>query len=182
MTTKRQQIMSGREIKRSLARLVLQIIERNNGVENLALVGIHTGGVFLAERVKKMIFAHEEVDIPVGSLDISLYRDDWSLAAQSPMVKETNIDFKVEKYDVILIDDVLFTGRTIRAALDAIMDFGRPHSIQLAVLVDRQCGRELPIQPNYAGYELLESVEDHVEVLLSEKAGHDEVLLIPRQL
>jgi pyrimidine operon attenuation protein/uracil phosphoribosyltransferase len=179
MTNKKKQIMSGRDIERSLARIVLQIIERNAGGEKLAVVGIHTGGVFLAERIKTLIAKQENINIPQGSLDISLYRDDWSLASQSPMVKETNIDFQVEDYTIILVDDVLFTGRTIRAALDAIMDFGRPRSIQLAVLVDRQCGRELPIQPNYAGYELLETISDHVEVLLTEKDGSDKVLLTP---
>ncbi|NOX25452.1 MAG: bifunctional pyr operon transcriptional regulator/uracil phosphoribosyltransferase PyrR [Deltaproteobacteria bacterium] len=179
MTCGRRQIMSGRDIERSLARIVLQIIERNYGVEKLAIVGIHTGGVFLAKRIKGIIVEKEGVDIPLGSLDISLYRDDWSLASQSPMVKETNIDFQVEDYTIILVDDVLFTGRTIRAALDAIMDFGRPRSIQLAVLIDRQFGRELPIQPNYAGYELIERQNDHVDVLLTEKDGRDEVLLIP---
>ncbi len=179
MSRQKRQIMSSRDIERSLARMVLQIIERNYGGEKLAIVGIHTGGVFLAERIKNLISQRENIDIPQGSLDISLYRDDWSLASQTPMVKETHIDFQVEDYTIILVDDVLFTGRTIRAALDAIMDFGRPKSIQLAVLIDRQCGRELPVQPNYAGYELLETIRDHVEVFLTEKDGHDEVLLIP---
>ena len=179
MTIQKRRIISALDIERSLARIVLQIIERNNGVEKLAVVGIHTGGVFLAERIRAIIAGQEKVDVPLGSLDISLYRDDWSLASQSPNVKETNIDFQVEGYNIILVDDVLFTGRTIRAALDAIMDFGRPHSIQLAVLIDRQFGRELPIQPNYVGYELVERINEHVEVLLNEKDGHDEVLLIP---
>jgi len=179
MTIQKRQLMSALDVERSLARIVLQIIERNNGVDKLAVVGIHTGGVFLAKRIKTIIAEQENVDIPLGSLDITLYRDDWSLASQSPKVKETNINFQVEDYNIILVDDVLFTGRTIRAALDAIMDFGRPHSIQLAVLIDRQCGRELPIQPNYVGYELFEKINEHVEVLLNEKDGHDEVLLIP---
>jgi len=179
MSKQKRRLMSALDIERSLARLVLQIIERNNGVDKLAVVGIHTGGVFLAERIRAIIADKEKIDVPLGSLDISLYRDDWSLASQSPKVKETNINFQVEDYNIILVDDVLFTGRTIRAALDAIMDFGRPHSIQLAVLIDRQCGRELPIQPNYVGYELFEKISEHVEVLLNEKDGHDEVLLIP---
>ncbi len=181
MSHKQQCVMSNCDIERSLNRIVLQIIERNYGGEKLAIVGIHTGGVFLAERIRTMISEREKIDIPLGSLDITLYRDDWSLASQNPMVKETNIKFHVEDYTIILVDDVLFTGRTIRAALEAIMDFGRPRSIQLAVLIDRQCGRELPIQPNYVGYELFETINDHVEVLLAEKGGHDEVLLIPNR-
>lgn len=178
---KKRQIMSANDINRSLARVVLQIIEQNNGVENVAVVGIHTGGVFLAERIKNIIFERENFEVPFGSLDISLYRDDWSLAAQNPLVKKTDIHFSVEDYTIVLVDDVLFTGRTIRAALDAIMDFGRPKSIQLAVLVDRKCGRELPIQPNYAGLEVLESVNEHVDVLLHESGDRDSVVLISNE-
>lgn len=173
-----RQIMSAPDIERSLARMVLQILEQNNGVDNLAIVGIHTGGVYLAERMNKLIKEQENVQVPIGSLDITLYRDDWSLAAQSPVVKMTDIKFAVEEYTIVLVDDVLFTGRTIRAALDAIMDFGRPRSIQLAVLIDRKCGRELPVQANYVGLEVLESLNEHVNVLLDEKDEHDEVLLV----
>ena len=173
-----RQIMSALDMERSLARIVLQILEQNNGVDNLAIVGIHTGGVFLADRIKKLIDDKEKVGVPTGSLDITLYRDDWSLASQSPMVKMTDIKFAVEEYTIILVDDVLFTGRTIRAALDAIMDFGRPRSIQLAVLIDRKCGRELPVQPNYSGLEVLETVNEHVNVLLVEKDGYDEVIMV----
>jgi pyrimidine operon attenuation protein/uracil phosphoribosyltransferase len=170
--------MSALDMERSLSRIVLQILEQNNGVENLAIVGIHTGGVYLANRIKKIIHEQEKVDVPIGTLDITLYRDDWSLASQSPMVKMTDIKFPVEEYTIILVDDVLFTGRTIRAALDAIMDFGRPRSIQLAVLIDRKCGRELPVQPNYSGIEVLESVDEHVNVHLVEKDGRDEVIMV----
>ncbi len=173
--------MSEQDIERSLARIVLQIIEQNNGVNNVAIVGIHTGGVYLAERIKNLIEEHENLKVPWGSLDITLYRDDWSLAVQNPMVKKTDIQFAVEEYTIILVDDVLFTGRTIRAALDAIMDFGRPQNIQLAVLIDRKCGRELPIQPNYVGLEVLETVNEHVNVLLKEKDGEDEVVLLCEQ-
>lgn len=170
--------MSATDMQRSLDRIVLQILEQNNGVENLAVVGIHTGGVYLAERIKKIIAEREGVNVPVGSLDITLYRDDWSLAAQNPMVKKTDIKFAVEDYTIVLIDDVLFTGRTIRAALDAIMDFGRPRCIQLAVMIDRKCGRELPIQANFVGLEVLETIDEHVHVTLIEKDGHeDEVVL-----
>lgn len=178
MTIISRQIMSANDMQRSLDRIVLQILEQNNGVENLALVGIHTGGVFLAERIRKIIAEREGVQVPTGSLDITLYRDDWSLAAQNPMVKKTDIKFAVEEYTIVLVDDVLFTGRTIRAALDAIMDFGRPRCIQLAVLIDRKCGRELPIQPNFVGLEVLESIDEHIHVTLNEKDGQeDEVML-----
>lgn len=181
MGQKERQIMSATDIERSLARIVLQIIEKNNGVNNLAIVGIHTGGVFLAERIKTIIEERENCKVPVGNLDITLYRDDWSLAVQAPLVKKTDIQFPVEEYTIVLVDDVLFTGRTIRAALDAIMDFGRPRSIQLAVLVDRKCGRELPIQPNYAGLEVLETVNEHVNVHLQEIHGHDEVIMSKKE-
>ncbi len=170
--------MSARDIERSLARIVLQIIEKNSGVDQIAIIGIHTGGVFLAQRLKKIILEQEGVDVPYGTLDITLYRDDWSLAVQNPTVKKTDINFQVENYSIILVDDVLFTGRTIRAAFDAIMDFGRPKSIQLAVLVDRKCGRELPVQPNFSGTEVLENVNEHVNVFLKEKGDKDQVILM----
>lgn len=170
--------MSAADMERSLARIVLQILEQNNGVDNLAVVGIHTGGVFLAERIKRLIAEREGVEVPLGTLDITLYRDDWSLAAQTPMVKTTDIKFAMEDATIILVDDVLFTGRTIRAALDAIMDFGRPRCIQLAVLIDRKCGRELPIQPNYVGLEVLETIKEHVHVTLREKDGLDDEVIL----
>lgn len=178
MTTKEHTIMSNLDIERSLARIVLQIIEKNGGVDNIALIGIHTRGVYLAQRIKNLISQQENIDVAFGTLDITLYRDDWSRAVQNPMVKKTDINFQVEDYNIVLVDDVLFTGRTIRAAFDAIMDFGRPKSIQLAVLVDRKCGRELPIQPNFSGTEVLENVSEHVNVLLKEKDGKDEVLIV----
>ena len=175
-------ILSGHDLERSLARMALQIMERNRNEENLALIGIHTGGVFLADRLQKLIMTHEERELPLGCLDITLYRDDWSLVAQNPIVKKTDIPFSVEGCTLVLIDDVLYTGRTIRAALDAIMDLGRPRSIQLAVLVNRGCGRELPIQPNYFGVDVLESPNEHINVLLKEKTGRDEVVLEAQEI
>jgi pyrimidine operon attenuation protein/uracil phosphoribosyltransferase len=169
--------MTAQDIDRSLKRMALQIMEDNRDVEQLGLVGIHTGGVYLAERLRKIILAHEGLELPVGTLDITLYRDDWSLASQNPIVKTTSIPFDVKDATLVLIDDVLYTGRTIRAALDAIMDLGRPRSIQLAVLINRGCGRELPIMPNYMGMDVLESINEHIHVLLSEKDGEDEVIL-----
>ena len=174
MTT--QTLMNSRDIDRTLDRLSLEILERNHGIENLAIIGIHTGGVFLAERIHEKIVAHEQADLPQASLDITLYRDDWSLISQNPIVRRTDIDFQVEEKCVVLVDDVIFTGRTIRAAMDAIMDFGRPRSIQLAVLVDRG-GRELPVQPDYVGMCVSAGGSERVDVLLAEKSGRDEVVI-----
>ena len=171
-----QTLMNSRDINRSLDRLSLEILERNHGIRNLAIIGIHTGGVFLAERIHDKIVSHEQEDLPQASLDITLYRDDWSLISQNPIVRKTDIDFQVEEKCVVLVDDVIFTGRTIRAAMDAIMDFGRPHSIQLAVVVDRG-GRELPIQPDYVGMSVSAAASERVDVLLAEKSGRDEVLV-----
>jgi pyrimidine operon attenuation protein/uracil phosphoribosyltransferase len=173
-----QTIMSARDIERSVDRIALEILERNHGVENLAIIGIHTGGVFLAERIRQHIEQTESTEVPTGSLDITLYRDDWSLISQNPIVRRSNICFLVEKQRIVLIDDVVFTGRTIRAAMDAIMDFGRPESIQLAALVDRG-GRELPIQPDYVGMCVSAKPGEKVDVLLQEKIGEDRVVLQP---
>ena len=172
-------IMIGRDIDRSLDRISLEIVERNHGVADLSIVGIHTGGVFLAQRIKRRIEEREGVTLPAGNLDITLYRDDWSLISQNPIVKKSEIGFLLEDRRVILVDDVLFTGRTLRAALDAIMDYGRPLSIQLAVLIDRG-GRELPIQPDYVGMAVAASAGERVDVLLDEKDGRDEVVLSRR--
>ena len=174
MTT--QTIMTARDIDRSIDRISLEILEKNHGIDELAIVGIHTGGVFLADRIHRKILAHEQGDMPLGALDITLYRDDWSLISQNPIVRTTDIGFQVENRRVVLVDDVLFTGRTIRAAMDAIMDYGRPLSIQLAVLIDRG-GRELPIGPDYIGLCVSAAADEQVDVLLSEKDGRDEVVL-----
>jgi pyrimidine operon attenuation protein/uracil phosphoribosyltransferase len=176
MSGKKKQVMTDHDVDRSISRMAIQIVEKNRNLKNLAIVGIHTGGVFLAERIKELIAEREGVVVPIGSLDITLYRDDWSLASQSPVVKTTDLNFPVECCTMVLVDDVLFTGRTIRAALDAVMDFGRPMVIQLAVLIDRG-GRELPIHPDFVGMHV--NVEDNgrVDVLLKEKGGVDEVVL-----
>jgi len=168
--------MSPADIARSLDRIALQIVERNHGVENMAIVGIHTGGVYLADRIRAIIEKREGKSVDSGTLDITLYRDDWSLVSQNPIVKTTDIAFAVGEQNLILVDDVVFTGRTIRAAMDAIMDFGRPRSMQLAVLVDRG-GRELPIQPDFTGLEVNVMDNEHIHVLLQEEAGIDEVVL-----
>ena len=177
MTTRT--IMIDRDIDRSLDRISLEIVERNHGVANLSIIGIHTGGVFLAQRIKRKIEEREGLVLPSGNLDITLYRDDWSLISQNPIVKKSDIGFLLEDKRVVLVDDVIFTGRTIRAAMDAIMDYGRPLSIQLAVLVDRG-GRELPIQPDYIGMSVGVAPNERVDVLLDEKEHRDAVVLSRR--
>ena len=178
VTSNKKKLMTAQDVDRALHRIGLQILERNRNEQNIAIIGIHTGGVYLADRIRKIIIkeSREMITPFAGSLDITLYRDDWSLAWQNPVVKKTDIPFSVEGKTVILIDDVLFTGRTIRAALDALMDFGRPRSIQLAVLIDRGC-RELPIQPDYAGMKVETIVDEHANVLLKENSEMDEVVL-----
>lgn len=177
MTTRT--IMKGRDIDRSLDRISLEIVERNHGVTDIAIIGIHTGGVFLAQRIKAKIEEREKTVLPSGTLDITLYRDDWSLISQNPIVRKSEIGFLLEDKRVVLVDDVIFTGRTIRAAMDAIMDYGRPLSIQLAVLVDRG-GRELPIQPDYVGMVVGAASNERVDVLLDEKEKRDAVILSKR--
>jgi len=169
-------IMKEDEIRRALTRIAHQILENNKGVENLALVGIHTGGVYLAKRLKDIIEKIEGRPLLFGTLDINLYRDDWTRLRQQPVIKKTDIRFPIEDKVVVLVDDVIFTGRTIRAAMDAIMDFGRPQQIQVAVLIDRD-HRELPIVANYVGLSVSTVREDRVDVFLKEKAGRDEVVV-----
>ena len=176
MARKKKTIMTVQDIERALDRIALQILERNLQSDAIVIVGIHTGGVFLAERMQRIIEKREKISLPSGSLDITLYRDDWSRVSQNPIVKKTDISFEVEGKTLILVDDVIYTGRTIRAALDAIMDFGRPSSIQLAVLIDRG-GRELPIQPDYTGMEIQVETNQQVHVLLHESGKKDEVVL-----
>jgi pyrimidine operon attenuation protein/uracil phosphoribosyltransferase len=172
-------IMSAQDIDRSLDRISLEILERNRGGEDLAVIGIHTGGVFLAERIRQKIYAREKGELLVGSLDITLYRDDWSIISQNPIVRKTDIGFSLEGLRVVLVDDVVFTGRTIRAAMDALMDYGRPSMIQLAALVDRG-GRELPIQPDFVGMTIMAGDTEQVDVLLKESADRDEVIVFAK--
>ncbi len=176
MSNESRIILTAQEMDLALKRIALQILERNHSASDLAIVGIHTCGVNLAERIRKIIQEQEGVEIPFGTLDITLYRDDWSLISQNPVVRTTDLSFIVEGSRLILVDDVLFTGRTIRAAMDAIMDYGRPHSIQLAVLVDRS-GRELPIQADYTGMQITVFPHERIQVLLKEHDGHDEVVI-----
>ena len=146
----KSEIMNEEAVYRALRRISHEIVERCGGVNNLVLVGIKSRGIPLAEKLKQLIFAFESVDVPLGQLDISLYRDDLTEIADLPTVKKTDIGVDVKGKTVVLVDDVLFTGRTVRAAIDAVFDQGRPEAIQLAVLVDRG-HRELPIRADYVG-------------------------------
>ena len=159
-------IMSSEDIDRALIRLSHQIIEKNNGVNNLCLIGIKTRGVPLAERIAANIKRIENVDVEVGQLDITLYRDDLSKVNSDPIVNSTNIPFSIEKKIVVLVDDVIFTGRTARAALDALMSLGRPAKIQLCELIDRGHS-ELPIKANYVGKNIPTSLSEVVMVQLA---------------
>ena len=170
-------IMDEKGMKRVLIRITHEIIERNKGVEELAIIGIKTRGAYLAERVAGLIKKIEEVEVPVGSMDITLYRDDISTKLEQPVIQKTDIAFDVVEKHIILVDDVLFTGRTIRAALDQIIDFGRPRSIQLAVLIDRG-HRELPIRADYVGKNVPTSFDDLVQVNIKEVDGDDSVSVI----
>lgn len=160
-------LMSSDDIGRALKRIAHQIIEKNHGVQDLCLIGIHTRGVPLAERLAENIAAIEGAVVPVGELDITLYRDDLSRIAEAPDVKDSRVDFTVEDKTVVLVDDVIYTGRTARAALDAVMKLGRPAKVQLCVLIDRG-HTELPIRPNFVGKNIPTSVDEVVAVRLSE--------------
>src|SRR5881409_1383127 len=169
-------LMDDAEVKRAVTRIAHEIVERNKGAGRVVLVGIAARGDDLARRLAAEVLRIEGVEVPVGSLDITFYRDDIGLRAEAPEVHETHIGFDISGRAVVLVDDVLFTGRTIRAALDALVDFGRPRSIQLAVLVDRG-HRELPIRADYVGQNLPTARDEHVYVRLIEPDGVDEVVI-----
>lgn len=166
-------------ISRSVRRIAHEILEKNKGTQGLCLVGIRNRGAYLAERLAEAIEHIEKTKVPVGVLDITLYRDDLTLIAQQPVVRKTEIEFDITDKSVVLVDDVLYTGRTIRAAMDALIDLGRPKSVQLAVLVDRG-HRELPIRADYAGKNIPTSRNETVEVRLSEADGIDEAVIIEK--
>ena len=170
------QVLDETGIDRALTRIAHEVLERAGGTEGLAMVGIRTRGVTLARRIAQRLSAIESVKVPVGALDITLYRDDLGLKAEAPILRGTDIPFPVGGKTVVLVDDVLYTGRTIRAALDAIMDLGRPRMIQLAVLIDRG-HRELPIRPDYVGKNLPTSRREIVRVELREHDGQDRVII-----
>lgn len=174
-------VMGENEISRTLVRIAHEIVEKNKGVADLALIGIKTRGVFLAKRLVEEIFKIEKKEIPVGTLDITLYRDDLSLVARQPLVLKTEIPFDVSQKKIVLVDDVLYTGRTVRAAMDAIVDLGRPQVIQLAVLIDRG-HRELPIRADFTGKNIPTSQKEIVKVRLSEVDGEDQVGIVIKDI
>ena len=170
-------IMDKECMRRALMRIAHEILEKNKGVEDLCVIGIRTRGAVLAERIQGYIKQIEGLDVPVGVLDITLYRDDLTLVATQPVIHETLIHFDITNKRVILVDDVLFTGRTIRAALDALIDFGRPATIQLAVLMDRG-HRELPIRADYVGKNIPTSLDQDVQVILGETDQQEDEVVI----
>lgn len=173
---KKNVIMDSEAIRRALVRIAHEIIEKNKGVEDVLIVGIRTRGVPLAQRIAAEINAIENCEMTVGMLDITLYRDDLSTLGYNPVVHGTDINFDLSGKHVVLVDDVLYTGRTIRAALDAVIDMGRPKTIQLAVLVDRG-HKELPIRADYVGKNVPTSQKETIEVVLNEIDGTDEVYI-----
>lgn len=173
-------ILDKEAIERSLTRIAHEILEKNKGAQNLCLVGIRTRGAYLAERLRRCIEQIDKKAVPVGILDITLYRDDLTLASAQPVVHKTEINFDITDKNVVLVDDVLFTGRTIRAALDALIDLGRPKTMQLAALVDRG-HRELPIRADYVGKNIPTSRHEMVAVRLSEIDGSDEVVIVGKE-
>ena len=174
-----RQLMSASEIERTLVRLAHEIVEKNDGTENLALIGIRRRGVPLAQRLAALIGKIEKKTIPVGTLDIALYRDDLTTVGPKPVVQKIEIGCDIKDKNVILVDDVLFTGRTARAALDALMDHGRPRRVQLCVLVDRG-HRELPIEAAFVGRKFQTTREQSIEVELKETDKTEHVMLVER--
>ena len=169
-------ILDAADIDRIITRITHKILEVHRGAENLTLIGIQTRGVYLAKRLQAKIKKIEGIEIPTGDMDITLYRDDWTRISHHPVVQATDILFSVDGKQIVLVDDVLFTGRTTRAAMDAVIDFGRPDRIELAVLVDRG-HRELPIQADYVGKIVETRRRETINVLLTEHDGKDKVVL-----
>jgi pyrimidine operon attenuation protein/uracil phosphoribosyltransferase len=178
-------ILDAAQMTRTLTRMAHEILEKNAGNQSLAVVGIHTRGAYLARRLQQLLQQLSGRDVPLGELDISFYRDDvavrgqaWKLpSGRQPEVRDTDLPFAVDDLTIVLVDDVLYTGRTIRAAIDALFDFGRPRRIQLAVLVDRG-HRELPIRPDYVGKNIPTALPERVSVRVAEEDGIDEVVLV----
>ena len=172
-------ILDKEAISRALMRIAHEILEKTKGTEGLCLVGIRNRGVYLAQRLAEYIKKIENQEVAVGILDITLYRDDLTLIASQPVVHKTEIDFYISDKNIVLVDDVLYTGRTVRAALDALIDLGRPKSIQLAVLVDRG-HRELPVRADFVGKNIPTSKTETIEVRLEEADGRDEVVIVEK--
>lgn len=177
MTSRTETILDGQAVQRTLRRMAEQIIEANGGTDDLVIVGIQRRGVQLADRIVARIKETESVTVPSGALDITLYRDDLQTVGPRPMVGATTLPGTIDGKRVVIVDDVLYTGRTVRAALDELADFGRPASISLAVLIDRG-GRELPIQPDIVGKKVAANKEDRVDVLVDEIDGKTGAVLV----
>jgi pyrimidine operon attenuation protein / uracil phosphoribosyltransferase len=177
----KSQLMSPSEIERTLVRLAHEIIEKNNGINELGLVGIRRRGVPLAQRVAAIIQRIEKEPLPIGTLDITLYRDDLSTLGPKPLVQKTELGFDIGGKTIILVDDVLYTGRTARAAMDALFHYGRPRLVQLCVLIDRG-HRELPIEANYIGRKVQTTASEIIEVKLHEVDKADKVLVVEREM
>lgn len=173
-------LLGADDVRRAISRIAHEIVERDRDLVTLAIVGIRSRGDVLAVRLRDAIRANENATVPLGSLDITLYRDDLTRIGYAPIVRESALDFSVDDRVVVLVDDVLFTGRTIRAAMDALVDYGRPRAIRLAVLVDRG-HRELPIRADFVGKNVPTKPSDDVRVHLTEVDGRDEVELITRE-
>ncbi len=173
-------VMDFTALSRTLTRITHEILEKNKGGGNLVVVGIRNRGAYLAERLVKKIREIDKSDVPLGILDITLYRDDLTAIASQPIVHKTEIPFDINGKKVVLVDDVLYTGRTIRAALDALIDFGRPEEIQLAILIDRG-HRELPIRADFVGKNIPTSPREIVEVRLKEVDGEDAVVIMEKE-
>lgn len=176
MADSEKKVLDREGIHRAMMRIAHEILERNHGTKDLVLIGIRSKGIFLAERLRREIRAIENANLPLGTLDITFYRDDLQKIGPHPTVRETEIPFDLTGKVVVLVDDVLYTGRTIRAALNAMIDFGRPQAVQLAVLIDRG-HRELPIKADYVGKNIPTAKNEEVTVRLSEKEGGDEVVV-----
>ncbi|HNV86546.1 MAG TPA: bifunctional pyr operon transcriptional regulator/uracil phosphoribosyltransferase PyrR [Candidatus Omnitrophota bacterium] len=174
-----KKILDGEGVERASIRIIHEILERNGGTADLAIIGMRTRGAVLAQRFANKIREIERQDIPVGALDITLYRDDLTEIGPQPLVKGTEIPFDINQKKIVLVDDVLFTGRTVRCALDALVDYGRPACIQLAVLVDRG-HRELPIKADYVGKNIPTAADEEVIVSLTETDGTDAVMVKPK--
>jgi pyrimidine operon attenuation protein/uracil phosphoribosyltransferase len=179
-TYRKVRLMDAAAMKRAMARMAHEVVESQGGTDGFVLIGIRTRGVPLARRLAAELFSRESVRIPVGLLDITLYRDDLTTIASSPVLKRTEISFPVEGKTVILCDDVLYTGRTVRAAIDAVLDFGRPRKILLSVLVDRG-RRDFPIEAQIVGKRVSTSASEIVSVMFAETDGEDDVWLLDRE-
>jgi pyrimidine operon attenuation protein/uracil phosphoribosyltransferase len=169
-------IMDSSGVDRALRRISHEILEKNKDTKDLTIIGIRNKGAYLAQRVASYIEQVEKIKLPVGILDITLYRDDLTTIARQPIMRKTEINFSIDDKKIVVVDDVLFTGRTIRCAMDALIDFGRPKNIQLAILIDRG-HRELPIRADYVGKNVPTSLGEIIEVKLAEVDGIDEVLI-----